>query len=280
MASDTVSGSAFGFSGPTIFGSSVQRGWNRDDAEVANYNSAVAAQKQMDFQERMSGTAHQRAVKDLSTAGLNPMLSIMQGAASTPPGAGFPAQQPKPFSPVNVGGTAKIQTAATINNLNAQTEKLQADTAEVRERTPTHGVEREFTAHRSAEIRQAISESAMRIEKIIEETTYTQNSAANIKQQTQNLKEAIPQIRQTVNLLEEQTGETKQRLSARLPQIQRELQELERLYRTMEMPGRETDETYAARSAGAILRSIGNALRSLNPLLPSTSSSSSTYERK
>lgn len=58
-----------------------------DTAKANNEWSAAQAQKQMDFQREMSSTAHQREVKDLQAAGLNPVLSAGGNGASTPNGA-------------------------------------------------------------------------------------------------------------------------------------------------------------------------------------------------
>lgn len=89
------------------------------DTNEANVN---LGREQMAFQERMSGTAYQRAVKDMQAAGLNPMLAYSQGGASAPVGS-----MPQVQNAVGAGTNAAMSAAATMNAV-MQVQKTKADT--------------------------------------------------------------------------------------------------------------------------------------------------------
>lgn len=96
-------------------------------AEDSNVASAQQAQKQMDFQERMSNTSYQRAVKDMKAAGLNPMLAYSQGGASAPSGAMGVTHSPEYHDPIGPAVTSAFEvmrTQADIDLKNAQARAL------------------------------------------------------------------------------------------------------------------------------------------------------------
>ena len=116
-----------------------QRAWSAEQSANAMRFNAAEAQKNRDWQQMMSNTAHQREVKDLMAAGLNPVLSAMNGngaavtsgaTASGVVGSGSKADADTSTSGAIanlLGSILAAQTSIENANVNARTQEAVAD---------------------------------------------------------------------------------------------------------------------------------------------------------
>lgn len=133
QAVDSLAGSAFG-----IVGQAVQNSYNQRIAESnrehdQNMMSRQFAENQLnrDFQERMSNTQYTRAVKDMKSAGLNPMMmygsSGMQASAPAGSSGGSGSAQSRPSEQMQLlqkaieSASSGAKRSVELKNLTKQT---------------------------------------------------------------------------------------------------------------------------------------------------------------
>ncbi len=104
--------------GATALGAGALAGLGQ---ERANKRNIALAREQMRFQERMSGTAYQRAVEDMKLAGINPMLAYAQGGASSP--SGQTARTEDVLGPAVSTAMSMMRMKKELKLLDAQTYK-------------------------------------------------------------------------------------------------------------------------------------------------------------
>ena len=97
--------------------------WGQNRANRQNREFAASeALKNRQFQERMSSTAWQRGMADMRAAGINPMLAVDKGGASTPGGAMGSANMLN-----ELGGAASSAAQVAMIKQNLENAKAQGD---------------------------------------------------------------------------------------------------------------------------------------------------------
>lgn len=244
-----------------------QAGKNRQD-------QVEDAQRMMTFQKDMYSNRYQMQVKDMIAAGLNPMLAVSQGAPGAPSGA-MPGQPPDPgvgakaLSELRSSAAAASMAQTARDKVDAETDLLRAQAEEVRSK-------KDVNVATLPQIQQSIEESRTRITELLARASSHSASAAEAEQRVKNLREQIPQIRSTVELLRSQTQETLQRAGLHeaqakevyqrirqdLPQLARDLDELEIKSRTLSQSG----EAQQAVIDDSYVGTLSRVMKALNPL--------------
>lgn len=182
-------------------------------AEDRNNAQIAQAQNQMDFQERMSGSSYQRAVKDLAAAGLNPMLAYAHGGASTPAGA-----------QANIEDTL-TPAVNTANSAYRAVNQAQVQRAQVADIQASAGLKTQQTSESRAKEAEALSQATLNasLASKADQDKLTSASQAGLHDANRtsvmaNLEKIAPEIRKLVSSADLDDAQ-KRRFLAELPLI-------------------------------------------------------------
>lgn len=255
--------SAFGFSGPDYVGWNRQKVLENRAAEDAFNRTREMQDIDMTFQREMSNTAYQRATADMKAAGINPMLAVSQGGASTPPGAFASAAMAHRGPPPGVGGTTGIQTAqmgekilAEANLSNAQAEATRA----------TYPVTIDSLKQGMTESNARIQDIYSAITKRGQEVVNLQAQLPQIQAETQKLLQQARNYAANTSLTRQEDLRMQQIVKQNLPALEAAGIALDNVIKEWSLPGHRNDQAAQDSLTGQIgaywkaLQGMGNAI--------------------
>lgn len=178
--------------GASIAGSAISAAGQN----AANKRNISLAREQMAFQERMSNTQWQRGVEDMRKAGINPMLAVDKGGASSPAGATTTTQNALAgFNETGNSARAAMRLDQELDNLKAEEANKNEDTILKKEQGYTVDAQGREAVERTRNLEKQ--------GKILDQELTSAKNAANRARVESEVIEDMPAIRKLGTILRE-----------------------------------------------------------------------------